>query len=124
MTFADECLDVELESGGGGAQGKGGGGDPFTRQLLALDIGSGRKKVYQPIVCTLDMLKALKREEVFIIRSASGLPIPNVYYRNMVPDVAVVLCPSCQKPFHQEDYEFECLKTGGCPFCKAKRASV
>ena len=48
----------------------------------------------------------------------SGRPLE--YYRNMLPDVPIVLCHSCNHFFHEEDWEFSVMSKGVCPFCRAK----
>ena len=42
------------------------------------------------------------------------------YYRNMLPDVPIVLCHSCNHFFHEEDWEFAIMTKGCCPFCRLK----
>ena len=42
------------------------------------------------------------------------------YYRNMMPDVPVVLCHACNHFFHEEDWEFAAMSKGACPFCKER----
>lgn len=41
------------------------------------------------------------------------------YFRNMLPDVPVVLCHSCNHFFHEEDWECATMSRGVCPFCRA-----
>ena len=110
--------------------------DPFTRQLMALDF-HGSNRQYQPVVVDRPTLKQMKRDEIFIVSWSSkkvkdGRDIVNKeqedklpddlkvrFYRNIVPDLPVTLCSHCNHFFMEEDYEFESLKKGGCPFCGA-----
>eukprot|EP00754_Rhynchopus_humris_P012587 Rhum_TRINITY_DN14297_c3_g2::Rhum_TRINITY_DN14297_c3_g2_i1::g.78668::m.78668/K19656/IFT122; intraflagellar transport protein 122 len=112
--------------------------DPFTRQLMSLDFqGSSDARRYAPVIVDREYLRELKRDEVFVVRWTESLAgkdgtidaqkearLPKElrvrYYRNVVPDLPISLCPSCAHFFNDEDFEFEVLKTGGCPFCRSK----
>eukprot|EP00906_Rhabdomonas_costata_P031099 RCo043952 len=116
---------VAADSGGanvltlGGDVGDGGGGagmdDPFSRQVMNLDFAANQRG-YQPLSVTLEHLRTLKRDELFVVRWPGDVIRPK-FYRNVFPDVAIVLCKECNHFFHEEDFTFECLKRGGCPFC-------
>ena len=41
------------------------------------------------------------------------------YYRNMMPDVPIVLSHACNHFFHEEDWEFAAMSKGECPFSRA-----
>jgi intraflagellar transport protein 122 len=115
MTLNDELIDAAMNQGS-----SGGGGDPFARQLMQLEL-NGRDKNYRPIVCTADMLRMLKKEDILVVRPARDtLGLPYRYFRNMVPAITITQCTGCQHFFHDEDYEYEVLRSGGCPFCKRK----
>eukprot|EP01002_Notosolenus_urceolatus_P013184 NODE_43_length_3237_cov_15.831556_g34_i0.p1 GENE.NODE_43_length_3237_cov_15.831556_g34_i0~~NODE_43_length_3237_cov_15.831556_g34_i0.p1 ORF type:complete len:1042 (+),score=386.07 NODE_43_length_3237_cov_15.831556_g34_i0:156-3128(+) len=92
--------------------------DPFQRQLMALEYNQ-MGKGYQPVFVDSAMLKSMKRDEVYVVRWPTK-GVPPVYYRNMIPDVLLWHCEECNHFFHEEDYEFEALKKGGCPFCGRK----
>jgi|Transcript_6974 intraflagellar transport protein 122 len=89
--------------------------DPFSRQLMNLDYQANQAG-YHPISITLDMLRNFKRDEIYVVKWPGNLIKPK-FYRNMIPDVSVALCQECNHFFHDEDFEFETLKRGGCPFC-------
>jgi len=113
--------------------------DPFQRQLLSVDFQQSSQRQYHPVVVDREVLRQLKKDELFIVRwTDRGKPLPTTpaecedlarrdgklpenmrmkFYRNVVPDLPIVLCPRCNHFFHDEDYEFEALKRGGCPFC-------
>jgi intraflagellar transport protein 122 len=113
MTFNDELVDAALDNGNST------GGDPFSKQQMQLDLG-GKSKVYAPVLCQPDHLKLLKSDDVFIVkRPYSALAIPWRFYRNVVPSVGVTL-HDCGHFYAQEHFEFESLKSGGCPFCRGK----
>eukprot|EP01064_Diplonema_japonicum_P000248 TRINITY_DN10184_c2_g1_i1.p1 TRINITY_DN10184_c2_g1~~TRINITY_DN10184_c2_g1_i1.p1 ORF type:complete len:1221 (+),score=188.38 TRINITY_DN10184_c2_g1_i1:64-3726(+) len=112
--------------------------DPFTRQLMSLDFHGATDKQYAPVVVDRDTLKMMKKDDVFIMswtnnpgskhkvteeqeaRLSQDLRV--TYFRNVIPDLPVVLCASCNHFFHEDDYEYEYLKAGGCPFCGAKHS--
>ena len=46
-------------------------------------------------------------------------PLRNQYFRNLLPDMSITKCESCNKMFHTDDYELQLLQKGHCPFCRA-----
>mmetsp|Transcript_26127 Transcript_26127/g.60322 ORF Transcript_26127/g.60322 Transcript_26127/m.60322 type:complete len:1204 (+) Transcript_26127:58-3669(+) len=92
----------------------GGGGDDdiFARAMLMAEGGS-----YQPIKADRKMLRALSRLDVFIQKWPSPGKSRN-YFRNMLPDVPIVLCESCNHMFLEEDFELAFLQKNACPFCR------
>lgn len=99
-------LDVEQEILGGATD------DLFMQQLLSME----HSDTYIPVKLNRQTLTQLKPEETFIQK----WPIPGLrhrYYRNMIPEVPVVMCYSCNHFFHMEDFEFAVLQKGKCPFC-------
>lgn len=42
---------------------------------------------------------------------------PIKYYKNTMPDLAVIACENCKKIFFEEEYEYSVLRFGKCPFC-------
>eukprot|EP00760_Papus_ankaliazontas_P010181 PhM_4_TR1421/c0_g1_i1/m.66679/K19656/IFT122; intraflagellar transport protein 122 len=124
MTFGDDPV---LDEGGADVlqmTSNAPAADPF-KMLAAMEqeIAEGAKKRFQPVYVDSDNLKQFKRDEIFVQRwpgSETGIVRPR-YYRNMVPEVSIVQCASCNHFFHEEDFEFECLKSNGCPYCRAPR---
>ncbi len=47
-------------------------------------------------------------------------PLRYQYYRNLLPDMSVTKCETCNKMFHTDDYELQLLQKGHCPFCRAQ----
>ena len=89
--------------------------DPFTKAMLDFEY-SGR---FAPTVATREMLIQMEASEVFVVQWGTSAR-PTEYYRNMLPDVPIVLCHSCNHFFHEEDWEFSVMSKGVCPFCRAK----
>jgi len=106
---------------GAGSDPLSGLDDPFSRQLMNLDYQASQK-AYAPIRITAAHLKRFRREEVFVVQWPGHVLRPR-FYRNTIPDVAISLCPDCNHFFHTEDFEFESLKRGGCPFCGSNRGA-
>lgn len=67
------------------------------------------------IVADRAVLQSLDREDVFIITYSKGRA---KYFKNVLPEIGIALCPECNHFFHEEDFEFACLRDGGCPFCR------
>jgi len=89
--------------------------DPFTKAMLDFEPSAD----FTPTVATPEMLLAMDRSDVFIIEWPHAA-LGREYYRNMLPDVPVVLCNSCNHFFHEEDWEFAVMQKGVCPFCETK----
>ena len=64
----------------------------------------------------------------FSVMSAPAQPaeaaIRPRFFKNVIPDIAIATCASCNRFFPQEDFEFEVLKRGGCPVCRAPASAV
>uniref|UniRef100_A0A8C9W960 Intraflagellar transport protein 122 homolog n=1 Tax=Scleropages formosus TaxID=113540 RepID=A0A8C9W960_SCLFO len=45
-------------------------------------------------------------------------PLSWQYYRSLLPDVSITMCPSCFQMFHSEDYELLVLQHNSCPYCR------
>jgi hypothetical protein len=64
------------------------------------------------------MLLPVDASEVYVVQWGTSAR-PTEYYRNMLPDVPVVLCHNCNHFFHEEDWEFATMSKGVCPFCRS-----
>ncbi len=64
------------------------------------------------------ILASMNKEDVFIVNWKVPL-MKNRFFININPSVPVVQCQHCNMFFHEEDFEFEVLKEGCCPFCRA-----
>ena len=88
--------------------------DPFTKAMLDFEP-TGR---FTPTAATREMLLHMEPSEVFVVQWPHASR-PLEFYRNMLPDVPVVLCHSCNHFFHEEDWELATMAKGKCPFCRA-----
>ncbi|XP_014675394.1 PREDICTED: intraflagellar transport protein 122 homolog [Priapulus caudatus] len=87
--------------------------DPFTQKLLTFEQAGSE---YHPIIVGRDILRAMERSDVIVCRWSK--PLRSTYYRNMIPDISITKCPSCNKLFHTDDYELLVLQKKQCPFCR------
>lgn len=126
-------LDQWQETDAGGVQtmslGNDGDGDDdddemdgdelFNRQLLNFEAG----EAYSLIRVDTKTLSSLRKSEVFVV----SWPTPGMrmqFFRNMIPDIAISLCPTCNHFFHEEDFEFSVLQKGHCPFCRSANTGL
>ena len=56
-------------------------------------------------------------EQVFV-RTFPCAALPCQYFRNVIPEVPVVMCHACCRFFHEADFEFAVLQKKACPFCR------
>ncbi|NXN02831.1 IF122 protein, partial [Sylvia borin] len=86
--------------------------DPFTAKLSFEQGGSQ----FVPVVVSRAVLRSMSRRDVLIKRWPR--PLRWQYYRSLLPDASITMCPSCFQMFHTEDYELLILQHNCCPFCR------
>ncbi|NWS11626.1 IF122 protein, partial [Pachyramphus minor] len=86
--------------------------DPFTAKLSFEQGGSE----FVPVVVSRAVLQAMSRRDVLVKRWPK--PLRWQYYRSLLPDASITMCPSCFQMFHTEDYELLILQHNCCPFCR------
>ncbi|NXK98110.1 IF122 protein, partial [Formicarius rufipectus] len=86
--------------------------DPFTAKLSFEQGGSE----FVPVVVSRAVLRAMSRRDVLVKRWPK--PLRWQYYRSLLPDASITMCPSCFQMFHTEDYELLILQHNCCPFCR------
>ncbi|CAG0883204.1 unnamed protein product [Darwinula stevensoni] len=87
--------------------------DPFTARLLAFEEGGGE---YNPVVVNRATLRSMEPHDVLIC--CWPTPLKYHYYRNLIPDMSITKCDSCNKFYLTEDWELSVLQDGHCPFCR------
>ncbi|NXD37907.1 IF122 protein, partial [Copsychus sechellarum] len=87
-------------------------GDPFTAKLSFEQGGSA----FVPVVLSRAALRAMSRRDVLVKRWPR--PLRWQFYRSLLPDASITMCPSCFQMFHTEDYELLILQHNCCPFCR------
>ncbi|XP_065498622.1 intraflagellar transport protein 122 homolog isoform X2 [Caloenas nicobarica] len=88
--------------------------DPFTAKLSFEQGGSE----FVPVIVNRAVLQSMSRRDVLIKRWPK--PLRWQYYRSLLPDASITMCPSCFQMFHTEDYELLVLQHNCCPFCRRK----
>ncbi|XP_052282617.1 intraflagellar transport protein 122 homolog isoform X3 [Dreissena polymorpha] len=89
--------------------------DPFSNKLMTFDQGDTQ---FRPVIVNRKVLKTMSRADVYIRKWPK--PLRHQYFRSLLPDVSITMCPSCQKLFHTDDFELQYLQNGHCPFCRHK----
>ncbi|XP_032555063.1 intraflagellar transport protein 122 homolog isoform X2 [Chiroxiphia lanceolata] len=88
--------------------------DPFTAKL-SFEGGSE----FVPVVVNRAVLRSMSRRDVLVKRWPQ--PLRWQYYRSLLPDASITMCPSCFQMFHTEDYELLILQHSCCPFCRRRK---
>ncbi|XP_062056469.1 intraflagellar transport protein 122 homolog isoform X4 [Lepus europaeus] len=88
--------------------------DPFTAKLSFEQGGSE----FVPIVVSRSVLRSMSRRDVLIKRWPP--PLRWQYFRSLLPDAPITMCPSCFQMFHSEDYELLVLQHTCCPYCRRR----
>nr|XP_015286807.2 intraflagellar transport protein 122 homolog isoform X3 [Macaca fascicularis] len=86
--------------------------DPFTAKLSFEQGGSE----FVPVVVSRLVLHSMSRRDVLVKRWPP--PLRWQYFRSLLPDASITMCPSCFQMFHSEDYELLVLQHGCCPYCR------
>ncbi|NWR34134.1 IF122 protein, partial [Tachuris rubrigastra] len=86
--------------------------DPFTAKLSFEQGGSE----FVPVLVNRAVLQSMSRRDVLVKRWPK--PLRWQYYRSLLPDASITMCPSCFQMFHTEDYELLILQHNCCPFCR------
>ena len=91
--------------------------DPFTKAMLDFDSDAGMHGQFRPPMADRQMLLAMEKGDVFVVQPPDP-QLPWEFYRNMLPDVPLVLCHGCNHFFHEEDWEVALMQEDVCPFCR------
>lgn len=85
--------------------------DPFTDTMIHEDITDTL-----PMILDRESLRAVDPKSVIIVKSPS--PLKTKYYRNLLPELQIKICPDCLMAYHSDDFELQFLQKGYCPFCR------
>lgn len=85
--------------------------DPFTETIVQDEIGD-----LLPLTLNRESLRAIDPRNVIMMKWP--IPIGTKYYRNLLPELQITICPECVQAFHSEDFEIQVLQKGHCPFCR------
>lgn len=70
-----------------------------------------------PLTLDRDALRAIDPTTILIAHWPK--PMKTKYYRNLLPELQISVCPKCLQVFHSEDLELQLLQNSHCPFCRA-----
>ncbi|KAI1301651.1 Intraflagellar transport protein -like protein [Halotydeus destructor] len=118
--------------------------DPFTAKMTSFDESDHLE--FRPILIGRSLLRQVNPAEIFVTNSSEA--VRPRYFKNLVPDMHITMCPSCNKVtndlevmkgfvsfslfllecvplitfvfqfFHSDEFETQVLQTGHCPFCR------
>jgi intraflagellar transport protein 122 len=88
--------------------------DPFGQKLFSFQQEGD---AYEPVIVNKSALQNMQPGEVIVAKWSP--PLRYQYYRNLLPDMSITKCETCNKMFHTDDHELQLLQKGYCPFCRA-----
>ena len=77
--------------------GDDGGEDPFTTRLFSFQQDGA---AFSPVIASRSVLQSLGPGEVIVCKWP--LPLRFTYYRNLMPDMAITKCQTCNKVSEQD----------------------
>ncbi|XP_063677481.1 intraflagellar transport protein 122 homolog isoform X2 [Bolinopsis microptera] len=87
-------------------------GDTFETRLQNWESMTS----YQPVEVGPEILKKMPRSEVVVLKW--GSPLRYQFYKNLMPDIILDTCDSCNRIFYADDLELQYLQKQACPFCR------
>ncbi len=93
--------------------------DPFSNTRLfsfQQDGGGAGGDLFQPVIVGRSALSAMEPGDVVVFKWPP--PLRHQFFRNLMPDMPVTKCESCNRVFHTDDYELQLLQKDHCPFCR------
>ncbi|KAJ1630941.1 hypothetical protein T492DRAFT_870791 [Pavlovales sp. CCMP2436] len=108
---------VTLTMGGDEAEDAMASDDPFMQALMDFDSGAA----FLPVEVDEQMLLGFRKEEVFVHKWPGGVPWS--WFKNMVPEISLAQCGSCNHFFHDEEWEAAVLAKEECPFCRSPQTA-
>lgn len=85
--------------------------DPFTETIIQDEISD-----LLPLTLNRESLRAIDPRNVLLMKWPQQ--IGTKYFRNLLPELQITICPDCVQAFHTEDFEIQVLQKGHCPFCR------
>lgn len=90
--------------------------DPFTETIVQDELGD-----LLPLTLDREALRSIDPRNIVLKKWPS--PIGTTFYRNLLPELQITICPECIQAFHSEDFEIQVLQKGFCPFCRTPSAN-
>ena len=101
--------------------------DPFSNKMLSFSQQDGdmmsddMASDFVPVVVNRKILSNMEPGEVIVAKWGPP-PLRYQFFRNLMPDMAITKCETCNNMFHTDDYELQLLQKGHCPFCRTPPA--
>lgn len=93
----------------------------FENFLYSVDFKSHQFDKYKPVIVSQAVLENLPLEEVYIKKISSKNGIIAKFYKNIIPEVDIHQCETCQTLFLSEEFEEESFRFGNCcPCCRVR----
>ena len=104
---------MTLDDDGGGTADL----DPFSNnRLLSFQQDGGGGDLFTPVVVGRAALATMEPGDVVVFRWPP--PLRHQFFRNLMPDMPVTKCETCNRVFHTDDYELQLLQREHCLFCR------
>ena len=71
---------------------------------------------YQPVEVDASILKSMSRSHVIVLKWDP--PLRYQFFNNLMPEIILSTCSSCNKIFYADDLELQHLQKQSCPFCR------
>uniref|UniRef100_A0A1B6CIH7 IFT122 zinc ribbon domain-containing protein n=2 Tax=Clastoptera arizonana TaxID=38151 RepID=A0A1B6CIH7_9HEMI len=87
--------------------------DNFMAKLVNFESDGDQ---FEPLTINRSTLQSMDPTTVVICRYPK--PLQYRYFKNILSELQVTVCNTCNKIFHIDDFEMKILQNGFCPFCK------
>ncbi|KAJ1445177.1 hypothetical protein M885DRAFT_550763 [Pelagophyceae sp. CCMP2097] len=78
---------------------------------------------YMSVTADARTLRSLRREDVYVC-SPKFPGMRATFYKAAIADVHMAISQPCHRFFHEEDFEFQLLRDGKCPYSRFKQADI
>mmetsp|Transcript_6897 Transcript_6897/g.6758 ORF Transcript_6897/g.6758 Transcript_6897/m.6758 type:complete len:513 (+) Transcript_6897:423-1961(+) len=95
--------------------------DVFVQKIMEWAEVQMAQDEYHPVVVDEYTLASIPAQDIFILDLTKiNSTLPKRYFKLMIPDIEIVLCPNCGHFFLQDEYDLAFLETNACPVCHAQ----
>jgi intraflagellar transport protein 122 len=93
------------------------------KRELEIDINShdfdqNNLNEFLPMILSRDELRSLDPRNVLLVKRQK--PFITQFFKNLMPEIHIIICSECQNAFHAEDFENQVLQKKYCPFCRVE----
>ena len=100
---------MTIESSGNGNEDD----DPFSNKYYSFQQDG---EIFSPVTVNRAILSKMEPGDVIVFKWQP--PLRYQFFRNILPEMSITKCDSCNRVFHTDDYELQLLQKGHCPFCR------